>query len=57
MPDSPVVVMNPAEWRENAQAALKRLGLSYEDLQQQARDRNFVSTAARKLWVLIGDTL
>jgi hypothetical protein len=31
--------------------------LTYEELEQQAKERNFVSTAARRLWVLIGATL
>lgn len=45
------------EWRRTANARLRDLGLTYEELQQQAKDQNFVSTAARKLWIFIGGTL
>lgn len=55
--DNFVNVMSTDEWKTNARGALKRLGLTYEELEAQAGERNFVSTAARKLWVLIGGTL
>lgn len=45
------------EWRAAAEARLAELGLTYEQLAKEAREGNFSSTAARKLWVLIGGTL
>ena len=56
-PADSVTVMSVEEWREAARQALKRLDLTYEQLQQQASERNFASTAARKLWMLVGGTL
>lgn len=45
------------QWEQAAEARLRELGLTYEELERQAKDRHFVSTAARKLWVFIGGTL
>jgi hypothetical protein len=50
-------VMSVEEWREAGARALKRLGISYAELEDQAKNKNFASTAARKLWMLVGGTL
>jgi hypothetical protein len=52
-----LIVLTDAEWRRAAEARLHELNLSYAELMRQARNQNFASTAARKLWVLIGGTL
>lgn len=51
-----VIEMNPTEWRDAVNRALKRLGLTYDELADQARHREFSSIEARKLWVAIGDS-
>jgi hypothetical protein len=53
-PNAEVVKMSPDEWREAVQRALKRLGLTFEQLAEEAKNRNFSSVDARKLWVAIG---
>lgn len=52
-----VIKMSKRQWRKAANARLNELGLTYDELERQAEQRNFVSTAARKLWYLIGGTL
>jgi hypothetical protein len=56
VPEVSVVVMDAAEWREAARRALARLNLTYAQLADQAKRRDFSSTEARKLWVAIGDS-
>jgi hypothetical protein len=43
------------EWEAFKDEALAELGLTYQELEQQARDRAFTSPEARRLWVVIGD--
>ncbi|MFJ6566586.1 hypothetical protein ACIQNU_04150 [Streptomyces sp. NPDC091292] len=45
------------EFQAAALAALERLGLTYAELREQARNRNFSSAEAHSLWVTIGGTL
>jgi hypothetical protein len=45
----------PAEWKDYVQSGLRDLGLTYEELAQQAHDRNFQSTDAMNFWVIIGE--
>lgn len=45
---------SPAEWDAFVVADLAALGLTYEQLAEQARTGRYESTAARELWVLIG---
>jgi hypothetical protein len=54
--DVEVVTMTKGEWHDAAQRALAKLGLTYEQLAEQAKARNFSSLEARKLWVSIGGT-
>lgn len=56
-PVAPEPELTPEEWRTAAEARLADLGLTYEELECQAHNNRFDSTAARKLWVLIGGTL
>jgi hypothetical protein len=53
-----VQVLRPtqAEWDAGVAHALARLGISYEELARQARDRDFQSAEALSLWVVIGDS-
>lgn len=46
---------SPGEWEAFKTRALADLGLTYAELEQQARDSRFTSTAARQLWIVIGD--
>lgn len=47
------------EWLAGCRRALAKLGLTYTELERQARDRggNFESAQAQVLWVSIGDTV
>jgi hypothetical protein len=56
LPEGSVVEMTAAEWKEAVQHALARLHLTYAQLADQARRRDFSSIEARKLWVAIGDS-
>jgi hypothetical protein len=49
-----VGVMSAAEWKSAVQRALAELKLTYDQLAEQARTRNFSSVEAMKLWVAIG---
>jgi len=53
-PPVEVGVMNAAEWKAAVQRALAELKLTYEQLAEQARTRDFSSVEAMKLWVAIG---
>ncbi|MFC7278181.1 hypothetical protein ACFQS1_29700 [Paractinoplanes rhizophilus] len=50
-----VIEMSAAEWQEAVTEGLKRVGLSRSELREQAQEKNFTSTEARKLWMMIGD--
>lgn len=53
-PDDVVVEVTEAEFHAAAAAALARLGLTYAQLEDQARRRDFTSAQAHSLWVSIG---
>ncbi|MFJ9628060.1 hypothetical protein ACIRU8_10250 [Streptomyces sp. NPDC101175] len=55
--DDVVVEVTEAEFAAAARAALARLGLTYAELQDQARRRDFTSAQAHSLWISIGDTV
>lgn len=55
--EADVVKLSKRQWRKAAEAKLRELNLTYDELMAQAENKNFVSTAARRLWVLIGGTL
>ncbi len=49
-----VTEMDDAEWRAAARRGLQRLGLTYDDLAQQAAERRFRSPDALKFWQVLG---
>lgn len=53
-PDDVVTELTEAEFHDAAGKALARLGLTYAELEDQARRRDFSSAQARSLWVTIG---
>lgn len=52
-----VTEVTEAEFHVAAGAALARLGLSYAQLEDQARRRDFTSAQAHSLWVSIGGAI
>ena len=59
MDDDVIIEVTYEEWLDGCRRALANLGLSYTELERQARDRggNFESAHAHALWVSIGDTV
>ncbi len=55
--DDVITEVTEAEFREAAYAALDRLGLTYAQLREMARRRDFSSAQAQSLWVSIGGAL
>ena len=55
--DDVVIEVTEAEFHAAAAAALARLGLTYAELEDQARRRDFVSAQAQVLWVSIGGAI
>ena len=57
--DDVVIEVTRDEWLAGCRRALANLGLTYRELERQARDRggNFTSAQAQVLWVSIGDTV
>jgi phosphoribosylanthranilate isomerase len=53
--DIEVVELDRGEYDEAVRAALAELGLTYTQLERQARRGNFSSLRARKLWLAIGE--
>ena len=53
--DVQVLKPSPADWTDFVQRELDELGIDMSELRRQARDRDFQSTAARELWVMVGD--
>jgi hypothetical protein len=49
--DVEVIQMSRAGYRHARDAALRELGLTYEELAEQARRGTFTSLRARKLWL------
>lgn len=55
--DGTVIVLSQAEFEAAARRALADLGLTYEQLAEQARRGDFGSSQAHALWVSIGGTV
>ncbi|MFJ3289958.1 hypothetical protein ACIPMW_32320 [Streptomyces sp. NPDC086669] len=55
--DETVIIVTAEEFRAAAQQALDELGLTYAELEEQARSRDFSSAQAHALWVSIGGTV
>jgi hypothetical protein len=49
-----VIDMTRDEFAAAAEASLEQLGLTYQQLEEQARSGDFASPTARSLWVVIG---
>ncbi len=49
-----VIEMSREEYEAAKGRALKELGLTYDELRDQARRRDFSSPRAHRLWVMIG---
>lgn len=52
----PVHRPTAAQWQAAMQRALGELGITYEELERQAQNRDFQSAEALNLWVIIGDS-
>ncbi len=52
--DDIVIQVTPEEYDRAVQHALDELGITYEELERQARNRDFQSHQAQLLWVAIG---
>lgn len=55
--DDVITEVTQEEFQEAAYAALDRLGITYAQLRDMARQRNFTSAQAHSLWVSIGGAL
>lgn len=55
--DDVITELSEEEFREAAYAALDRLSLTYAELRDMARRRDFSSAQAQSLWVSIGGAL
>jgi hypothetical protein len=55
--DDVVIVVSEEEFHAAARRSLEDLGLTYAELEEQARNRDFSSAAAHALWVSIGGTV
>jgi hypothetical protein len=47
--------MSPEEYHGARKRALAELGMTYDELAEEARRRDFSSGIARELWVMIGE--
>lgn len=56
-PDDVVIEVTEAEFCVAARTSLARLGLTYAELEDQARRRDFTSAQAQVLWVSIGGAI
>jgi hypothetical protein len=54
--DVQVLLPSPADWTNFVQHELDELGIDMAELRRQAQERDFQSTAARELWVMVGDS-
>lgn len=55
--DDVITEVTEAEFREAAYARLDELGITYAQLRDMARRRDFTSAQAQSLWVSIGGAL
>lgn len=55
--DDIVIEVTEAEFHAAASKALARLGLTYAQLEDQARRRDFTTAQAHSLWVSIGGAI
>ncbi|MET9411299.1 hypothetical protein ABZX90_36980 [Streptomyces sp. NPDC002935] len=55
--DDVVIEVTTEEFHDAVRTSLARLGLTYAELEDQARRRDFTSAQAQVLWVSIGGTV
>ncbi|MBX6749982.1 MAG: hypothetical protein IRY85_10005 [Micromonosporaceae bacterium] len=55
-PEPVVYDLDAADWDDAVTRGLQRLGLTYDELADQAQRGEFSSVEARKLWIAIGGT-
>lgn len=48
-----VIKMTQAEWDAFVQAGLDRLGITWEELERQAREWDYQSFSARSFWLIV----
>ncbi|MFF4347559.1 hypothetical protein [Streptomyces sp. NPDC001530] len=53
-PDDVVIEVTEAEFHAAVRTSLARLGLTYAELEDQARRRDFISAQAQVLWTSVG---
>lgn len=51
--DVEVIEWSAEEWQAARQRALDDVGLTYEELEEQAKQRRFSSLQARKVWLVV----
>lgn len=56
-PTDVVTEVTEDEWHASVRTALARLGLTYAQLEDQGRRRDFTSAQANSLWTSIGGTV
>lgn len=49
------IEMDPDQWAEAKKTALEDLGMTWEELRQEAAGRNFRSYEAQQVWMVLGD--
>jgi hypothetical protein len=54
--DVQVLQPSSADWTDFVRHELDELGIDMAELRRQAQERDFQSTAARELWVMVGDS-
>jgi hypothetical protein len=54
--DVQVLQPSPADWTDFVRHELDELGIDMAELRRQAQERDFQSTAARELWVMVGNS-
>jgi hypothetical protein len=55
MQEVEVIEQTREEWDAAVASDLARLGLTYDELAEQARTEDFSSDSARWIWMVIGD--
>ncbi|WJK37298.1 hypothetical protein [Solwaraspora sp. WMMA2065] len=55
LPGPTVTELNASEWKQAVQEALDKLHITYQQLVEMARARQFDSLEAQKLWISIGE--
>lgn len=54
-PDVDIYEPSTEQWQSARERALEELGMTYDELAEQARTRSFESARAHSAWVTFGD--